>query len=80
MAAPAARGYSERLLLSTDRNRIPELHVGGGPGYDHVLVCFLPMLRGRGMADAQIRTILVTNPARVFALPGTPPSRPARHG
>jgi phosphotriesterase-related protein len=82
MAALVASGHVERLLLSTDRNRISELHVGGGPGYDHVLVRFLPMLRARGVTEEQIRIILATNPARVFVMPATPPGvvQAVQHG
>jgi predicted metal-dependent phosphotriesterase family hydrolase len=77
MASLLARGYGARLLLSTDRNRLSELHVSGGPGYDHAIVRFLPMLQERGVTDQQIQAILVTNPARIFALPATPPEAAA---
>lgn len=63
------RGHARRLLLSTDRNRISELHVRGGPGYDHVLVDFIPRLLARGVDQASIQAMLVDNPAAIFAMP-----------
>jgi phosphotriesterase-related protein len=63
------RGHAERLLLSTDRNRVSELHVRGGPGYDHVLTRFVPLLKARGADEATLHRLLVDNPARIFAMP-----------
>jgi predicted metal-dependent phosphotriesterase family hydrolase len=68
LAKLADKGYLDRLLLSTDRNRVSELHVQNGPGYDHVIRDFIPKLRRAGFDDAAINTILVENPARVFAV------------
>ncbi len=69
------RGFASRLLLATDRNRVHELHAGGGPGYDHLLARFVPRLRGfaphlrqRGMDPATIDRILVRNPAEIFTV------------
>ena len=61
-------GYLDRLLLSTDRNRVSELHVANGPGYDHVLRDFVPKMRRAGFDEAAIHTILVENPARILAV------------
>ncbi len=69
LATLLARGYAERLMLSTDRARQSELHVGGGPGYDHVLRRFVPMLQERGVSETHLQTMLVANPARAFSLP-----------
>jgi predicted metal-dependent phosphotriesterase family hydrolase len=60
-------GYGDRLLLSTDRCRVSELKVKGGPGYDHLLRSFVPKLRQAGFDEATLRQILVTNPARILA-------------
>lgn len=68
LAALADKGYSDRLLLSTDRNRVSELHATGGPGYDHVLRDFVPKLRRAGFDEALIHRILVENPARILAV------------
>lgn len=77
VAALLDRGLGDRLLLSTDRNRVHELHAGGGPGYDHVLRSFAPKLRARGLDEAALRQILVSNPARIFAMPAPERDRTA---
>lgn len=63
------RGYGERLLLSSDRNRTSELKISGGKGYDHVLREFVPLLERRGVNAADIQRLLVTNPATIFSMP-----------
>jgi len=62
------RGHGDRLLVSSDRNRISELTVSGGPGYAHVLRAFVPRLKERGVDDESLHRILVTNPARIFSI------------
>lgn len=61
------RGYQDHLMLSSDRCREMELKVGGGPGYDHVLVDFVPRLRKAGFDEALLHRILVDNPARALS-------------
>lgn len=39
----------------------------GGYGYGYILEHFVPRLRRHGVTNAQIETLLVTNPARVFS-------------
>jgi phosphotriesterase-related protein len=56
------RGHGDRLMISSDRNRVSELTVTGGPGYGHVLGSFVPRLVGRGVDDATLKRILVENP------------------
>jgi predicted metal-dependent phosphotriesterase family hydrolase len=63
------RGFANRLLLATDRNRVHELHVGGGPGYDHVLARFVPRLKERGIDEPTLDLMLVRNPAEIFTIP-----------
>ena len=63
------RGFAHRLLLATDRNRVHELHVGGGPGYDHVLARFVPRLKERGIDEPTLDLMLVRNPAEIFTIP-----------
>jgi phosphotriesterase-related protein len=63
----ADAGHGDRLLLGTDRNRVSELRVAGGPGYDHLLRNFVPKLRGAGFDEAMLNQILVTNPARILS-------------
>ena len=60
------RGFEDRVMLSSDRCRKMELSCEGGPGYDHVLRGFVPMLRDFGFDDALLHRFLVENPARVL--------------
>lgn len=62
------KGYQDRLLLSSDRNRESELAVKGGPGYAHILRQFVPKLKKVGIDDAIIHKMLVDNPARILAV------------
>src|SRR5438105_974650 len=68
LAKLADKGYLDRLLLSTDRNRVSELHVTNGPGYAHVLRHFVPKLRQASFDDSMIHALLVENPARALAV------------
>ena len=56
-------GYLERILLACDICLKNLLHKYGGWGYDHVLSNILPMMEDEGITPAQIRTLLVDNPA-----------------
>jgi phosphotriesterase-related protein len=62
------RGHGDRMMLSSDRNRVSELTVKGGPGYGHVLGAFVPRLKSRGVDDAALHRLLVENPARIFSI------------
>lgn len=62
------RGYVDRLVLSEDLFLKEMWHFNDGIGYDHVLSSFLPMLKKRGVSDAQIRTMMVDNPARLLTV------------
>jgi phosphotriesterase-related protein len=68
LARLADQGYADRLLLSTDRNRVSELKAKGGPGYDHVLCDFVPKLRRAGFDDSLIHKMLIENPSRLLAV------------
>jgi predicted metal-dependent phosphotriesterase family hydrolase len=67
VAALWAEGYGERILLSNDICVLDQLVLYGGPGYANVIENFLPLLRDRGLGDAEIHTMCVANPARAFA-------------
>jgi phosphotriesterase-related protein len=54
------------LLLSQDVFLKMMLTRYGGYGYGYILEHFVPRLRRHGVTDAQIDTMLVANPARVF--------------
>ena len=64
----AAAGHLDRLLLGQDLGRRSSLRAyGGGPGLRYLMGTFVPRLQRRIGAEA-VDTILVTNPARAFAL------------
>ena len=65
----AARGLLGRVLVSQDAGWY---HVGEAKGGEYrahttLFDAFLPALRARGLGDADVRTLLVDNPARAFA-------------
>ena len=64
----ADAGFEKNLLLSTDRCRIDESKVFGGPGYDHLLLSFIPRLKASGFEDTLIHQMLVENPAEILAI------------
>jgi len=68
--AVAAAGHLDRLMLGLDLGT-RELHraYGGGPGLRYLMTAFAPRLRRR-LGEADAARILVTNPARFYALPG----------
>ncbi|MEO6579412.1 MAG: aryldialkylphosphatase [Candidatus Limnocylindria bacterium] len=64
----ASAGHLDRLMLGLDLGRRLMLRAyGGGPGLGYLMRTFVPRLRRRIGADA-VDAILVTNPARAFAL------------
>lgn len=60
-------GWQERLLMSLDVTRARLRSYGGGVGLCYIQDTFLPLLRSKGVTGAQIQSIFVANPARVFA-------------
>jgi phosphotriesterase-related protein len=60
-------GYADRVLLSQDVFLKMMLTRYGGFGYGYVLEHFVPRLKRHGVTDAQIETMLIANPARVFS-------------
>jgi len=61
-----AEGLERQIILSSDIARRTLLRRHGGRGYCTVLADFVPMLRERGIAPAQIDTMLCENPARLL--------------
>jgi phosphotriesterase-related protein len=66
----AGRGLLGRVLVSQDAGWY---HVGEPKGGDYrpytfLFDAFVPALRARGLREADIRTLLVENPARAFAI------------
>ena len=67
VAALVKEGFCDRVLLSEDICMTKHLKFNGGKGYGYLLDIFVPMLRERGVTEADIHKMLVTNPARAFA-------------
>lgn len=66
--AVAGAGHLHRLMLGLDMGRRSMLTAyGGGPGIRYLMDRFVPRLRRR-IGDDAVGRILVTNPARAFAL------------
>lgn len=62
-----ALGYERQLLLATDTCRVSQLRYHGGRGYDFLWKSFLPRLRAIGVTEAQIDSMLIDAPRRMFA-------------
>jgi phosphotriesterase-related protein len=60
-------GFIDRVLMSQDVFLKTMLTRYGGFGYGYILKYFVPRLRRHGVTDAQIETMMIANPARVFA-------------
>jgi phosphotriesterase-related protein len=67
VAALVEEGFTDRVLLSEDICTLNHLKYQGGKGYGYLLQTFVPMLQERGVSEEAVHTMLVTNPARVFA-------------
>jgi phosphotriesterase-related protein len=67
------KGLERQIILSSDIARRTLLRRHGGRGYGTVFADFVPMLRERGLAPAQIDTMLCENPARLLAFANRPP-------
>lgn len=61
-----ARGLQDRLLLSHDVCMKSHLKAYGGRGYTAISEAFVPALETRGISEAEVQELLVTNPRRVF--------------
>ncbi|MBM3948081.1 MAG: hypothetical protein FJ312_02345 [SAR202 cluster bacterium] len=60
-------GYLERIVIAQDVCFKSAWTRYGGKGFAHILENIVPRMRKRGFTQEQIDTILVKNPARVFA-------------
>jgi phosphotriesterase-related protein len=62
-----ASGYTKQILISQDIWNKTQRRKYGGWGYAHILDNTLPVMRAKGMSEDEIRTLMVENPARLFA-------------
>jgi phosphotriesterase-related protein len=67
VASLCAEGLVDQVMLSNDICLIDQLASYGGCGYGNVLTNFVPLLRSRGVSDADIHRMLEANPARAFS-------------
>ena len=67
LAALMDRGHAGQLLVSQDICVKARLRRYGGEGYDHLLRNVVPLMRRKGMSDADIEQLLVRNPAGALA-------------
>jgi predicted metal-dependent phosphotriesterase family hydrolase len=65
-----SRGHLGRVLVSQDAGWYHVGEPGGGTYRPHTLLfdSFVPALRARGLGEADVRALLVENPARAFAV------------
>ncbi len=64
----ASRGFLDRILISHDVCYNDLLVKNGGWGYAHILNHVVPRFRELGIRDAEIRTMMVDSPARLFPI------------
>ncbi len=62
-----ADGHLNQLLISHDIATKHRLTAYGGFGFGHITRDVLPIMRMKGISDAQIHTLLVDNPKRILA-------------
>ncbi len=67
VAALVTEGFVDQVLLSEDICMLNHLKYTGGKGYEYLLKVFVPLLRDRGVTDAQIHRMMVVNPANAFS-------------
>ena len=70
LAALAAEGFADQIVLSTDISRQSYMHAKGGFGYTAVIDRVLPMARELGLSEEDAAKMLVRNPARIFDIEG----------
>ncbi len=74
------RGYASQLLMSHDIDMKVRLQKYGGEGYGHILRNVRPLMRRKGLSEAEIRTLIAENPARAYTFAGPPERTQAAAG
>jgi phosphotriesterase-related protein len=62
-------GFADRIVLGHDIGVRTRLRRWGGWGYAHLLEHVVPLLAELGVGDNDVRTMLVSNPARLLSVP-----------
>lgn len=60
-------GFADRILISQDIWNKTQRRKYGGWGYTHIMENTVPVMKWKGMTDADVRHLMVDNPARLFA-------------
>jgi phosphotriesterase-related protein len=68
VAQLAREGFGERITLSMDTALKTDLLRYGGWGYAHIIRRVAPLLRERGLNDAQVQAIVTDTPTRLLTL------------
>ncbi|WP_368490282.1 hypothetical protein [Clostridium sp. BJN0013] len=61
-------GHLGQILVSHDFCTNDCMTYTGGPGYIHIPTKILPLMKEKGLSDAQIHTITVDNPAHILSI------------
>ena len=61
-----SQGLGDRIVLSSDVDRKPQLRAFGGPGYTYVGDAFVPRLLEAGIDERTVRMMLVDTPRRLL--------------
>ncbi len=66
----AERGFLDQLFISQDMGGVKtRLLAYGGWGYAHILNHVIPLFLDAGWNDTEVQNLMVTNPARLLAIP-----------
>jgi phosphotriesterase-related protein len=60
-------GLLSHLLISQNVNHVDLMTVNGGDGYVHLLKNVAPKIKSYGVTEAELATMMVTNPGRLLA-------------
>ena len=61
-------GHIDQILVSHDVDSKLRLRVYGGEGYQHILENVVPVMRRKGLNEAQVSQILIENPRRALTI------------
>ncbi len=62
------KGHLDQVIISEDIDNISRHTAYGGEGYHHILARVVPVMRRKGMSQAEIDRILIGTPARALRI------------
>ncbi len=62
------KGHLDQVIISEDIDNISRHTAYGGEGYHHILARVVPVMRRKGMSQAEIDRILIGTPARALTI------------